>query len=90
MEDPSRQLDAITRELLEPDREDHIALRKGQRYATRLVRSQQIADRLELPTQGVFRLAKGTERTLSSLWGTPWLVLLPAALAIGSTRRPSC
>lgn len=66
-DDAMRQLEALTNELLAPDQEDQIAWRGSRRLSARLVRSSAVAERIDLPSQGTFRLAKGRDRTLDGL-----------------------
>jgi amino acid adenylation domain-containing protein len=61
------QLDSLVDELLIPDGEDQVAWRGNRRRAARLVRSSQVAERVELPTGGVYRLAKGADQTLAGV-----------------------
>ena len=58
---------ALLDELLGPDGEDETAWRGTIRLAPRLVRAGSEPDRLTLPEEAGWRLAKGSERTLSGL-----------------------
>src|SRR5262249_39640521 len=73
------RLDALADELLKPDEEDQIAWRDNRRRVPRLVRSSRVADRVELPTDAVFRLAKGQDRTLAGLRVEPLELPAPGA-----------
>ena len=58
---------ALLDELMAPDGEDEIARRGAVRLAPRLVRAGSEPERLALPSASGWRLAKGSERTLSDL-----------------------
>jgi acyl transferase domain-containing protein/NADPH:quinone reductase-like Zn-dependent oxidoreductase len=58
---------ALLEEILAPDAEDEVARRGAVRLAPRLVRAGQQAERLALPAEGGWRLAKGAEPTLAAL-----------------------
>ena len=65
--DAGTPVDALVDELLAADGEDEAAWRVGTRLAPRLVRAGSEAERLALPSESGWRLAKGSERTLAGL-----------------------
>ena len=61
------ELAALLDELLAPDGEDEAARRGTARLAPRLVRAGSETERLALPSEAGWRLARGSERTLAGL-----------------------
>ncbi len=62
----------LVRELLHPDSETHIAYRLGLRQVARLVRAEDVTDRLTLPDEGGWLLEPDPGGSLEGMSVMPW------------------